>query len=205
MKLLLSGFLIFVLTGCHVKNSSEKTPVIELNLSSDTHQSKNVDDTLKVTHDDIINTNLIKINGIIPYTTSKDSLLLLMKTEPVIKKIFEECVHYGSNNDTLEFMYFNDSTIEYVYYNGHVEFVSIQFENENNKVVIDDYVISGKTTLDELCSRFPNSCRNASFDKSKNETTLRFHPREGFYEYYEFWSITFNGNKIKYMRLNMTC
>lgn len=204
MKTLLSGLTLLVFISCGTKNSTEKIIAKDTNTFSDTFKQKEII-TDKAVNDDVINTKSIKINGNIPFRTSKDSLLLLIKEEPVIHKVYEDCVSYGSKNDTLEYQYFSDSTIVFVYFNNHVEFVSIDFDNINNKIVVGDYEISHKTTFEELCSKYPNSCKNATIDKAKDEIIIRFHPREGFYEYYEFWSIRFIGNRIKYMRLNMTC
>lgn len=205
MRTLLSGLTLLVLISCGTKKSTEKIITKDTNnIYSDTFKQNEII-TENIVNDDVINTKSIKINGIIPYSTSKDSLLLLMNEEPITHKVYEDCVSYGSKNDTLEYQYFSDSTIVFVYFNNHVEFVSIDFDNINNKIVVGDYEISHKTTFDELCSKYPNSCKNATIDKLKDEIIIRFYPRDGFYEYYEFWSINFIGNRIKHMRLNMTC
>lgn len=196
---------LIALAGCVRKESSENILSKDKNISSNKTIVKKKQFENTVFHNDVINTSLIRINGNIPFRTTRDSLLLLIKEEPIIFKVSEDCVSYGSNNDTLEFICFNDSTVVFVYYNDQVEFVSMNFDNRKNKIEIGEYKISSKTTFKELCEKFPNSCKEASIDNSSKETVMRFHPKEGFYESYEFWSIRFVENKIKYIRYNMTC
>jgi hypothetical protein len=204
MRALLLGLTFLTLASCVMKNSTGISIKKDTNIYSDTIE-QNENNIENVVNDDVINTKSIKINGNIPFRTTRDSLLFLIKEEPIVNKVYEDCVSYGSKNDTLEYLDFNDSTIVFVYFNNHVEFVSIDFDNRDNKIVVGDYEISHKTTFEELCSKYPNSCKSATINKSTNEIIVRFHPRDGFYEYSEFWTIRFIGNRIKYMQFNMTC
>lgn len=185
---------------CNRNNTNESKISIESQLA---YQKEKDIEEAKFVPNEVILIDSVKINGYLPFRTSRDSIFKLIDSNPAVRKIYEDCSSYGSRNDTLEFLKFNNGIV-YIFYNERVEFVRLQLNSTDNYLLTERMKISAETTFEELCKYYPNSCSDSFFPR-ENERIVRFHPRKDFYESYEFWAIVFVNGIIDSIEYIVTC
>lgn len=193
MKQIIIFVIIISLLGCQYKSNN-----VSKNADSEYSDVKlNTNPENKVlSKNDVITPDSILINGKLPFRLTREELFNLMDSPFEIKKEWEASATYDSENDTLEYIKFKNENIVYVYANGRVEFLNMTFDNKENSFNTNKITINSKTTYEELCSHYPKSCENSSYNPKTKERIVRFYPAYNFFESTEFWAITFKEDKI---------
>lgn len=204
MNRLIITLIILSFLSCNSRNSTNERKIETEEIDSTPTQA--VDNSNhKLSPYDFIDIDSVKINGVLPFITIKDSLLKYLHGNPEITKEVEGCSSYGSNNDTLEYLNFTEYRIKYVCFNNKALFASMHFNECESYLLIEDYIISTNTTIESLSEKFPNSCKNSRLVKETGEVKIKFRPSKDFFYDTEFWIITLKNNKIESIEYIETC
>ncbi|GHU93968.1 hypothetical protein FACS1894156_1550 [Bacteroidia bacterium] len=206
MKKIIFFIVVSVILGCKDNRPTKiKTVVFDTIQSTIANEESNatavnIVDTVNVGYyGEIIDS--VCINNLLPVFLTKDSLIALMQYQPESKKEWEDYEMYGSDNDTLEYLTFNQHKIKYICFwrdgKCYAGFWEIKFEDTKNVVSLGKNVeISAETTFEELCHKFPNSCKQSEYDKNVKQRKLRLSICK---ECDNFWIILFENDKVQKM------
>jgi len=204
MKRHIIALITLTLLGCNSRNSTGEKAIeskeyitTSTNIANDSTPTSNPYDFIEI--------DSVKINGVLSFSTTKDSLLKYLHGNLEVTKESEGCSSYGSNNDTLEYLNFTDHKVRYVYFNNKALFSSIHFDSSESYLSINGYIISKNTTIESLAEKFPNSCKNFRELKETEEVRLKFRPQHDFFDDSEFWIMTFKNNRIESIEFIVTC